>query len=248
MFPNSSSQAYSCSTCSWKLSNLKCCSSLVHVVNKRARMSILTSWTRVNLISLICFTALWLIHSIFRFSPLWSLFLFVYLMNNPLIVSPAEKVSNWANVVLAYEPVWAIGTGKVATPAQAQEVSLKLIHLLLGPLYLQASHTWAHIFLFCKLVCTCILYLINCVCVICGVVRLRMFLSYHWLLVMKLQNNLMSCKKKPCTKLILWWLIHNICMSNWLMALTYYHELALEFLSTWRMSIGQFTTSCPRLM
>ncbi|XP_065879950.1 triosephosphate isomerase, cytosolic [Euphorbia lathyris] len=34
----------------------------------------------------------------------------------------AEKVSNWDNVVLAYEPVWAIGTGKVATPAQAQEV------------------------------------------------------------------------------------------------------------------------------
>lgn len=33
------------------------------------------------------------------------------------------RVSNWANVVLAYEPVWAIGTGKVATPAQAQEVS-----------------------------------------------------------------------------------------------------------------------------
>jgi len=26
-------------------------------------------------------------------------------------------------VVVAYEPVWAIGTGKVATPAQAQEVS-----------------------------------------------------------------------------------------------------------------------------
>ena len=26
------------------------------------------------------------------------------------------------NVVIAYEPVWAIGTGKVATPAQAQEV------------------------------------------------------------------------------------------------------------------------------
>ncbi|KRX01127.1 Triosephosphate isomerase [Pseudocohnilembus persalinus] len=28
----------------------------------------------------------------------------------------------WANVVVAYEPVWAIGTGKVATPEQAQEV------------------------------------------------------------------------------------------------------------------------------
>ncbi|KAK1312526.1 hypothetical protein QJS10_CPA07g00190 [Acorus calamus] len=37
-----------------------------------------------------------------------------------------EKVSNWSNVVLAYEPVWAIGTGKVATPAQAQEVHFEL--------------------------------------------------------------------------------------------------------------------------
>ena len=41
----------------------------------------------------------------------------------------AEKISNWDNVVLAYEPVWAIGTGKVATPAQAQEVSFLLKHL-----------------------------------------------------------------------------------------------------------------------
>ncbi|KAL1155171.1 hypothetical protein V6Z11_A08G005800 [Gossypium hirsutum] len=38
----------------------------------------------------------------------------------------AEKVTNWENVVLAYEPVWAIGTGKVATPAQAQEVHCEL--------------------------------------------------------------------------------------------------------------------------
>ncbi|KAJ3322985.1 triosephosphate isomerase [Blyttiomyces sp. JEL0837] len=32
------------------------------------------------------------------------------------------KPEDWANIVVAYEPVWAIGTGKVATPAQAQEV------------------------------------------------------------------------------------------------------------------------------
>ncbi|KAL5561836.1 hypothetical protein UlMin_031583 [Ulmus minor] len=38
----------------------------------------------------------------------------------------AEKVSNWDNVVIAYEPVWAIGTGKVASPAQAQEVHFEL--------------------------------------------------------------------------------------------------------------------------
>jgi triosephosphate isomerase len=33
-----------------------------------------------------------------------------------------EKVADWTSVALAYEPVWAIGTGKVATPEQAQEV------------------------------------------------------------------------------------------------------------------------------
>ena len=34
----------------------------------------------------------------------------------------AGGVTDWSRVVLAYEPVWAIGTGKTATPAQAQEV------------------------------------------------------------------------------------------------------------------------------
>ncbi|XP_064967070.1 triosephosphate isomerase, cytosolic-like [Musa acuminata AAA Group] len=28
-----------------------------------------------------------------------------------------QHISDWTNVVLAYEPVWAIGTAKVATPA-----------------------------------------------------------------------------------------------------------------------------------
>ncbi|PIN14291.1 Triosephosphate isomerase [Handroanthus impetiginosus] len=34
----------------------------------------------------------------------------------------AVAVPSWDNIVIAYEPVWAIGTGKVATPEQAQEV------------------------------------------------------------------------------------------------------------------------------
>ncbi|KAJ2809027.1 hypothetical protein H4R20_000450 [Coemansia guatemalensis] len=37
-------------------------------------------------------------------------------------VIKAVSEADWANIVIAYEPVWAIGTGKVATPDQAQEV------------------------------------------------------------------------------------------------------------------------------
>ena len=57
------------------------------------------------------------------FLALFVLYEWIYLMNN-FPYSLSEKVSSWENIVLAYEPVWAIGTGKVATPAQAQEVSL----------------------------------------------------------------------------------------------------------------------------
>ncbi|KND94700.1 Triosephosphate isomerase, partial [Tolypocladium ophioglossoides CBS 100239] len=32
------------------------------------------------------------------------------------------QISDWSKVVVAYEPIWAIGTGKVATTEQAQEV------------------------------------------------------------------------------------------------------------------------------
>lgn len=38
----------------------------------------------------------------------------------------AAQVKDWSNVVIAYEPVWAIGTGKTATPEQAQEVHAAL--------------------------------------------------------------------------------------------------------------------------
>jgi len=41
-------------------------------------------------------------------------------------IASAISESDWANVVIAYEPVWAIGTGVVATPQQAQEVHEKL--------------------------------------------------------------------------------------------------------------------------
>jgi triosephosphate isomerase len=44
---------------------------------------------------------------------------------------PAEGMSR---VVIAYEPVWAIGTGQTATPAQAQEVHAH-VRGLLGQLY-----------------------------------------------------------------------------------------------------------------
>ncbi|VTZ70020.1 triosephosphate isomerase, putative [Plasmodium chabaudi chabaudi] len=33
-----------------------------------------------------------------------------------------DLIENFDNVILAYEPIWAIGTGKTATPEQAQEV------------------------------------------------------------------------------------------------------------------------------
>ncbi|PYZ99259.1 triose-phosphate isomerase [Gammaproteobacteria bacterium 2W06] len=36
------------------------------------------------------------------------------------------NISDWSRVVLAYEPVWAIGTGKTASPEQAQEVHADL--------------------------------------------------------------------------------------------------------------------------
>ncbi len=38
------------------------------------------------------------------------------------LTAVAKEVKDWSKIVVAYEPVWAIGTGKVATTEQAQEV------------------------------------------------------------------------------------------------------------------------------
>lgn len=46
--------------------------------------------------------------------------------------------TNVERLVIAYEPVWAIGTGKTATPAQAQEVHL-LIRKTIGQTYSWAT-------------------------------------------------------------------------------------------------------------
>ncbi|ODQ65763.1 Triosephosphate isomerase [Nadsonia fulvescens var. elongata DSM 6958] len=37
-----------------------------------------------------------------------------------------SKISDWTNVVVAYEPVWAIGTGLAATPEDAQNIHADL--------------------------------------------------------------------------------------------------------------------------
>jgi triosephosphate isomerase (TIM) len=48
----------------------------------------------------------------------------------PVIESQLEVLkgagfgNRWDQLVIAYEPVWAIGTGETATPAQAQEAHL----------------------------------------------------------------------------------------------------------------------------
>lgn len=48
---------------------------------------------------------------------------------------PADKA---ANCVIAYEPIWAIGTGKVATTEQAQEVCAA-IRVCIGEMYDEAT-------------------------------------------------------------------------------------------------------------
>jgi triosephosphate isomerase len=50
-------------------------------------------------------------------------------VENGLFHLSAEQLKN---VIIAYEPVWAIGTGKTATPEQAQEIHAHIRSLLVG--------------------------------------------------------------------------------------------------------------------
>lgn len=51
----------------------------------------------------------------------------------------AERTKDFSKIVIAYEPVWAIGTGKVATTEQAQEVHAEIRKWLSSQISQEAS-------------------------------------------------------------------------------------------------------------
>ena len=55
------------------------------------------------------------------------------------VIARVTDAAAWDRVVVAYEPVWAIGTGQVATPEQAQAVHAQLRAWLAGQLGAEAA-------------------------------------------------------------------------------------------------------------
>ncbi|KAI9816814.1 MAG: triosephosphate isomerase [Pycnora praestabilis] len=51
----------------------------------------------------------------------------------------ADRIKDWSKVVIAYEPIWAIGTGKVASTEQAQEVHAAIRKWLASTVSQEAS-------------------------------------------------------------------------------------------------------------
>ncbi|MDT8447421.1 MAG: triose-phosphate isomerase [bacterium] len=52
------------------------------------------------------------------------------IQNQIKAVYTAVEPSLWGEIVLAYEPIWAIGTGKTASPEQAEEIHKMIRNLL----------------------------------------------------------------------------------------------------------------------
>lgn len=50
------------------------------------------------------------------------------------------SIHDWTKIVFAYEPVWAIGTGKVATPEQAQEAHAFIRAWIASEVNIQTAH------------------------------------------------------------------------------------------------------------
>jgi triosephosphate isomerase len=55
------------------------------------------------------------------------------------VLAQLPSSEDWKKIVVAYEPVWAIGTGKVATPEQAEETHLQLRRYLAERLTVEAA-------------------------------------------------------------------------------------------------------------
>mmetsp|Transcript_36742 Transcript_36742/g.79599 ORF Transcript_36742/g.79599 Transcript_36742/m.79599 type:complete len:256 (+) Transcript_36742:90-857(+) len=47
-------------------------------------------------------------------------------VNKRQLTAVFDKIKDWKKIVIAYEPVWAIGTGVVATPMQAQDTHFQV--------------------------------------------------------------------------------------------------------------------------